>query len=191
MPRRQTEADHTSQIRGETMSHIPPDLRYSEDHLWVRPSEDAAALRVGITDFAQQALGDVVDVTLAGPNHTINANEACGEVESTKSVSDLVAPVTGTVRTRNEALDDNPEAINADPYGQGWMLPVSAVAHKPPIDEWKGDWAPGVDPQHRDYARAATFADPDGNTWTLQEIGFQPTNLCGSVRCTKDLGRVL
>jgi len=106
------------------MSDVPTDLRYSEDHLWVRRCDNAAALRVGITDFAQQALGDVVDVTLPAPNDTINAHEACGEVESTKSVSDLVAPITGTIRIRNEALDDTPDAINSDPYGQGWMLEV-------------------------------------------------------------------
>ncbi|MEV4618773.1 glycine cleavage system protein GcvH [Asanoa sp. NPDC049573] len=106
------------------MTVIPDDLRYSEDHLWVRPAGDAT-VRVGITDFAQDSLGDVVDVTLPDPGAGISADEACGEIESTKSLSDLVAPVTGTVRTRNDALDSSPEQVNEDPYGDGWLLEVS------------------------------------------------------------------
>jgi glycine cleavage system H protein len=105
------------------MTTIPDDLRYSEDHLWVRPGGDT--VRVGITDFAQDSLGDVVDVTLPDPGAGITAEEACGEIESTKSLSDLVAPITGTVRTRNEALGDSPEQINEDPYGDGWLLEVT------------------------------------------------------------------
>jgi glycine cleavage system H protein len=101
----------------------PTDLRYSEDHLWVRPGD--GVLRVGITDFAQDSLGDVVDVTLPDPDAGVSAHEPLGEVESTKSVSDLVAPVTGTVRTRNEALVDDPSPINEDPYGAGWLLEVT------------------------------------------------------------------
>jgi glycine cleavage system H protein len=107
------------------MTAIPDDLLYSEDHLWVRPSGDTTMVRVGITDFAQDSLGDVVDVTLPDPGAGISAEAACGEIESTKSLSDLVAPVTGTVRTRNEALGDSPEQINEDPYGDGWLLEVS------------------------------------------------------------------
>jgi len=79
-------------------------------------------VRVGVTDFAQQSLGDVVEVTLPRPGNTVNAGEACGDIESVKSVSDLIAPVTGTVRTRNDDLASAPELVNTDPYGQGWMF---------------------------------------------------------------------
>ena len=104
------------------MPDIPTDLRYSKDHLWVQPG--AGLVRVGVTDFAQQSLGDVVDVILPGPGDTVIAGEALGDIESVKSVSDLIAPVTGTVRTRNDDLTSTPELVNTDPYGQGWMLEV-------------------------------------------------------------------
>jgi len=106
------------------MTDIPASLRYSNDHLWTRSSTDAGVVRVGVTDFAQQSLGDVVDVTLPNPGDTIKAGEACGEIESVKSVSDLIAPITGTVRTRNDHLADSPDLVNSDPYGQGWMFEV-------------------------------------------------------------------
>jgi glycine cleavage system H protein len=77
-----------------------------------------------VTDFAQQSLGDVVDVTLPTPGDAVTAGAACGEIESVKSLSDLVAPVTGTVRTRNDDLAGTPEVVNSDPYGQGWMFEV-------------------------------------------------------------------
>ncbi len=106
------------------MPDIPTDLRYSKDHLWVQPGADASLVRVGVTDFAQQSLGDVVDVTLPGPGDMVTVREALGDIESVKSVSDLIAPVTGTVRTRNDDLTSTPELVNTDPYGQGWMLEV-------------------------------------------------------------------
>ena len=106
------------------MPEIPADLRYSKDHMWARPGGGAGLVRVGVTDFAQQSLGDVVDVTLPEPGETVTAGEACGDIESVKSLSDLVAPVTGTVRARNADLADAPELINTDPYVQGWMLEV-------------------------------------------------------------------
>ena len=106
------------------MTDIPADLRYSKDHLWARPGADTGLVRVGVTDFAQQSLGDVVDVTLPKPGDTVTAGEACGDVESVKSLSDLVAPVTGTSRARNDALADAPELVNIDPYGRGWMLEI-------------------------------------------------------------------
>jgi glycine cleavage system H protein len=109
---------------GGTMPEIPADLRYSKDHLWARPGADAGLVRVGVTDFAQQSLGDVVDVTLPESGDTVTAGAACGDIESVKSLSDLVAPVTGTVRDRNDDLTDSPELINTDPYGQGWMFEV-------------------------------------------------------------------
>jgi glycine cleavage system H protein len=87
-------------------------------------SADTSLIRVGATDFAQQALGDVVDVTLPRPGETVRTGDACGDIESTKSVSDLIAPVTGTVRTRNDDLTRTPGLVNTDPYGQGWMFEV-------------------------------------------------------------------
>jgi glycine cleavage system H protein len=109
---------------GGTMPDIPANLRYSKDHLWARPGADAGLVRVGVTDFAQQSLGDVIEVSLPRPGDTVKADEACGDIESVKSVSDLIAPVTGTVRTRNDDLSSAPELVNADPYGQGWMFEV-------------------------------------------------------------------
>ena len=106
------------------MPEIPADLRYSKDHLWARPGSRAGLVRVGVTDFAQQSLGDVVDVTLPEPGDIVTAGEACGDIESVKSLSDLVAPVTGTVRARNDDLAGAPELVNSDPYGQGWMFEV-------------------------------------------------------------------
>jgi glycine cleavage system H protein len=102
------------------MSDIPADLRYSPDHLWVRPGRGGGLVRVGVTDFAQRSLGDVVEVTLPGLGETLKAGQACGDIESVKSVNDL--PVAGTVRTRNDDLASTPELVNMDPYGQGWMF---------------------------------------------------------------------
>jgi glycine cleavage system H protein len=109
---------------GGTMTDIPAGLRYSKDHLWARPGTDAGLVRVGVTDFAQQSLGDVVDVTLPEPGDRVTAGEACGDIESVKSLSDLVAPVTGTVRARNDDLAGAPELVNTDPYGRGWLFEV-------------------------------------------------------------------
>ena len=106
------------------MPETPVDLRYSKDHLWVRPSPGTGLARIGVTDFAQQSLGDVVEVTLPRQGNTVNAGEACGDIESVKSVSELIAPVTGTVRARNDNLTRTPELVNTDPYGQGWMFEV-------------------------------------------------------------------
>jgi glycine cleavage system H protein len=101
---------------------IPEDLQYTKDHEWVRTDGDT--VRVGVTDYAQDALGDIVFVTLPEAGTTVTAGETCGEVESTKSVSDIYAPVTGTVVERNDALDSSPELVNSDPYGDGWMLAI-------------------------------------------------------------------
>jgi len=100
----------------------PEDLQYTKDHEWVRPDGDT--LRVGVTDYAQEALGDIVFVTLPDVGAEVTAGTPCGEIESTKSVSDVYAPVTGTVVSRNENLDSAPELINSDPYGDGWMLEI-------------------------------------------------------------------
>jgi glycine cleavage system H protein len=98
---------------------VPGDLRYSEEHEWVRV--DGSRVRVGITDYAQDALGDIVFVDLPDVGSEIEAGGALGEIESTKSVSELYAPVTGTVVAVNDALTGGPEVINQDPYGAGWI----------------------------------------------------------------------
>lgn len=100
----------------------PDDLRYTAEHEWVRTSGDR--VRAGITDYAQEQLGDVVFVSLPEVGASLTAGEACGEVESTKSVSDIYAPVTGVVVARNEELDAHPDLVNTDPYGSGWLLEI-------------------------------------------------------------------
>ena len=104
----------------------PEDLRYTSDHEWVKDQGDGV-VRVGITSFAQDALGDVVYVSLPAVGDKLTAGDACGEVESTKSVSDLYAPVTGEVTVVNESLDATPELINSDPYGEGWMMEIKVA----------------------------------------------------------------
>jgi glycine cleavage system H protein len=98
----------------------PDDLHYTAEHEWVRLSGDGV-VRVGITAYAQDALGDVVYVSLPAVGDPLTAGDACGEVESTKSVSDLYAPLSGEVSAVNDALDASPELVNTDPYGEGWM----------------------------------------------------------------------
>jgi len=101
-----------------------PDRKYTSDHEWVAVvgTGDDAVLRVGITPYAQEALGDIVFVTLPAVGTQVAQGASLGEVESTKSVSDVYAPVTGTVTARNEQLDTQPELVNADPLGEGWMV---------------------------------------------------------------------
>ena len=105
---------------------VPDDLRYTSDHEWVRLDGDVA--RIGITDFAQDALGDIVYVNVPDVGAAVTAGAAFGEVESTKSVSDVYAPVSGTVTARNEQLGATPELLNSDPYGDGWLLEISGVS---------------------------------------------------------------
>ncbi len=107
------------------MSDIPAELRYTAEHEWVRRTGDDT-VRVGITDFAQSSLGDVVYVQLPAVGTDVKAGETFGEVESTKSVSDLYAPVSATVVGVNTELEGNPQLVNSDPYGQGWLLELSA-----------------------------------------------------------------
>jgi len=102
---------------------LPQDLKFTAEHEWIRLTGDV--VRVGITDFAQEALGDIVFVTLPEPGTELAAGSVFGEVESTKSVSDLYAPVSGTVSARNEELDRRPELVNSDPYGEGWMIEIT------------------------------------------------------------------
>ena len=105
------------------MAEIPPDLRYTTDHEWAKVTQ-GNTVRVGITDFAQNSLGDIVFVSVHGVDSTVESGDTFGEVESTKSVSDLYAPVPGAVVTRNEALDDQPDLVNSDPYGAGWIAEI-------------------------------------------------------------------
>ena len=104
---------------------FPEDLRYSREHEWAR-AEDDGRVRVGITDFAQDALGDVVYVDLPETGTQVTAGQAFGEVESTKSVSDVYAPVSGTIVERNGALEEKPELVNQQPYGDGWLVAIDA-----------------------------------------------------------------
>jgi glycine cleavage system H protein len=99
---------------------IPDDLRYTAEHEWVKVVD--GGVRIGITDHAQEALGDIVFVTLPAPGTEVEAGQSLGEVESTKSVSDVYAPLSGEVVARNDVLDARPELVNADPYGEGWMI---------------------------------------------------------------------
>jgi glycine cleavage system H protein len=100
----------------------PEDLRYTKEHEWARLEGDS--VRVGITHFAQDSLGDIVYVDIPGPGTAVSANQPFGEVESTKSVSDLFSPVTGEIAERNGALEEAPELVNQDPYGEGWMVVI-------------------------------------------------------------------
>jgi glycine cleavage system H protein len=109
------------------VSEIPADLNYTEEHEWVQRTGDDT-VRVGITDYAQSALGDVVFVQLPDVGADVTAGESFGEVESTKSVSDLYAPVTAKVVAVNGELEANPQAVNSDPYGEGWLVELQADA---------------------------------------------------------------
>jgi glycine cleavage system H protein len=103
----------------------PENLKYTSEHEWVRePGESDSSVRVGITHFAQDALGDIVYVSLPEVGTEVQSGAPVGELESTKSVSDVYAPVTGKVVARNDALDSSPELVNSDPYGGGWLFEV-------------------------------------------------------------------
>lgn len=103
----------------------PEDLKYTTEHEWVRSNGDpSGAVRVGITDYAQEQLGDIVYVSLPEVGDTVAAGDTCGELESTKSVSDLYAPIAGEIVGRNEALDAAPELVNSDAYGEGWLFEI-------------------------------------------------------------------
>jgi glycine cleavage system H protein len=104
--------------------NVPSDLKYTSDHEWARI--EGNLVRVGITDFAQDALGDVVFVGLPNVGDAVTAGAVCGEVESTKSVSEIYAPISGTIVEVNSGVSDNPEQVNNDPYGDGWMFVIEA-----------------------------------------------------------------
>ncbi|MEZ5092571.1 glycine cleavage system protein GcvH [Nocardioides sp.] len=107
----------------------PDDLMYTSEHEWVRRAgETEGAVRIGITHYAQDSLGDIVYVSLPTVGDTVSAGAACGELESTKSVSDIYAPVSGEVVARNESLDATPELVNNDPYGGGWLFEIAPAS---------------------------------------------------------------
>lgn len=106
----------------------PSHLRYSADHEWVVAGSEESVYRVGVTAYAQDSLGEVVFVDVPAEGDALTAGEACGEIESTKSVSDLVAPLSGTVVVVNPALEDTPEVVNSSPYEDGWLYEVRASA---------------------------------------------------------------
>lgn len=110
------------------MSSVPSNLKYTKEHEWVAETVGENVVRVGITDFAQDALGDIVYIQLPKVGDAVAAGSVCGEVESTKSVSEIFAPVTGTIVAVNSDLDAAPEAINSDPYGAGWIAEIHISA---------------------------------------------------------------
>jgi glycine cleavage system H protein len=136
-------------VAGSEQRSFPTDLLYAAEHTWTRADRDLVV--VGITDFAQDALGDVVFVTTPEIGAAVVAGQPMGEIESTKSVADVVAPVTGMVEAINERLDGEPELVNADPYGDGWIALVRPdVAdwrdHLLPPDAYRAHTAPGRAP---------------------------------------------
>jgi glycine cleavage system H protein len=106
--------------------NVPSNLRYTKDHEWVQIT--GSTVRVGITDYAQDALGDIVFIQLPDTGSQIDAHQGLGEIESTKSVNDVYAPVAGTVVTINDALTSNPELLNTDPYGSGWICEIESTS---------------------------------------------------------------
>lgn len=109
---------------------FPDDVKYTAEHEWVRQADRPGVVRVGITQYAQEQLGDVVYVALPAPGTEVTAGDPFGEVESTKSVSDLYAPVAGAVVARNDALDTQPDLVNSDPYGEGWLVEIEAAGQE-------------------------------------------------------------
>ena len=106
------------------MSNVPAELSYTSEHEWVSALTAEGTVRVGITDHAQDALGDVVYVDLPSVGDSVAAEESFGEIESTKSVSDLFAPISGEIVAVNEGLEDDPAQVNSDPYGEGWIVEI-------------------------------------------------------------------
>ena len=115
------------------MSSIPSELQFTKEHEWVSPTSSENVSRVGITDFAQSALGDIVYVQLPKLGQSVTAGEVCGEIESTKSVSEIYSPLTGSVTAVNNDLDSAPEVINSEPYGSGWILEISVSGELPTL----------------------------------------------------------
>jgi glycine cleavage system H protein len=122
VPRGRRVAAGPEPVIEEAQVNVPDDLRYTKEHEWVRVEGPLA--RVGITDYAQDALGDVVYVDLPAVGASVAAHQPLGEVESTKSVSDVYSPLAGTIVERNGAIDDRPELVNEQPYGEGWLVVI-------------------------------------------------------------------
>ena len=112
---------------------MPSDLKFTKEHEWVAATSSANVSRVGITDFAQSALGDIVYVQLPKLGQAVTAGAVCGEIESTKSVSEIYSPLTGEVSAVNTNLDGAPEVINSEPYGSGWILEISVSGELPKL----------------------------------------------------------
>lgn len=112
---------------------IPEHLRYTSEHEWLTLPDEEAVCRIGVTDFAQQALGDVVFVQLPDLGEVVVAGEPLGELESTKSVSEVYSPISGTISAVNTALADNPDLVNSDPYGTGWLVEVQVSGGEEPV----------------------------------------------------------
>ena len=115
------------------MSIVPSDLQFTKEHEWVATTSTQNVFRVGITDFAQSALGDIVYVQLPKVGQALKAGEVCGEIESTKSVSEIYSPLTGEVTAVNTNLDGAPEVINSEPYGSGWILEIAISGPAPTL----------------------------------------------------------
>jgi len=115
------------------MSIVPSDLQFTKEHEWVATTSTQNVFRVGITDFAQSALGDIVYVQLPKVGQALKAGEVCGEIESTKSVSEIYSPLTGEVTAVNANLDGAPEVINSEPYGSGWILEIAILGEAPTL----------------------------------------------------------
>lgn len=122
------------------MSLIPPDLQYTKEHEWVAATTSENVYRIGITDFAQEALGDIVYIQLPKIGQDVVAGNVCGEIESTKSVSEIYSPLTGKISAINSALDSAPEGINSDPYGIGWIAEIEVAGEIPQLLS-SGDYA--------------------------------------------------
>ena len=115
------------------MSLIPTELSYTKEHEWVAPSSDKKIFRIGITDFAQAALGDIVYIQMPKVGESVTAGSICGEVESTKSVSEIYSPLSGKVVAINANLESAPESINSDPYGLGWIADIQIDGEAPEL----------------------------------------------------------
>jgi glycine cleavage system H protein len=118
---------------GAKMSIIPTELQYTKEHEWVASTSTGNVFRMGITDFAQEALGDIVYIQLPKIGQDVIAGSVCGEIESTKSVSEIYSPLTGKISAINQALDTAPEGINSDPYGLGWIAEIEVAGEVPTL----------------------------------------------------------
>jgi len=115
------------------MSSIPQELQYTKEHEWVLKTDDSNILRIGITDYAQEALGDIVYIQLPKLGDIVISGNVCGEIESTKSVSEIYSPLTGKIVAINSTLDSAPETINSDPYGSGWIAEIEIEGEVPQL----------------------------------------------------------